>query len=210
QTMSTASTGNFLSPVLPKDSPPGLITAVEDATHDALARHGAAAFMAPREAAVWHEVGHAIVGTHEGFTIRQISIYSRAVPIFGLVWAGRCIEAAATWTSGPDTSADDDMRRARFIIGGLAGEAMTKTDKPGSSIDELALSQFIGINAAVKLADPELSDEEYSAYAQQLWHKQVWGRRIVAHLHGSVTTSPISGFACSGGAATGTASRGNE
>src|SRR5262249_39675608 len=35
-------------------------------------------------------------------------------------------------------------------------------------------------------------------------------RRIVAHLHGSVTTSPISGFACSGGAARGTASRGNE
>jgi hypothetical protein len=28
--------------------------------------------------------------------------------------------------------------------------------------------------------------------------------------HGSVTTSPISGFACSGGAARGTASRGNE
>src|SRR5262249_43915258 len=28
-------------------------------------------------------------------------------------------------------------------------------------------------------------------------------RRIVAHLHGSVTTSPISGFACSGGAARG-------
>src|SRR5215472_18797758 len=109
-------TGNFphefTSPVLPQGSPPGLIAAIEDAARDTFNRHGAAAFAAPQEAAVVHEVAHAIVGTHEGFKIRQISICSRAVPNFGLVWSGRCIEAAATWTSGPDTSADDDLRRA--------------------------------------------------------------------------------------------------
>jgi hypothetical protein len=174
--MSTVSAGNFheFSRVLPKDSPPHLIAAVEDATRDTLARHGVSAFAAPREAAIFHEVGHAIVGAHEGFKIRNISIYSRAVPN-GLLWSGRCVEEAATWTTGPDTSADDDLRRARFIIAGLAGEAITGKDKPGSSLDELGLSQLVGLNAAAKLDDPTLSDAEAHVYAQRLWHEQVWG-----------------------------------
>jgi hypothetical protein len=88
--------------------------------------------------------------------------------------AGYCIEPNG-WTSGPDTSADDDLRRARFIIAGLAGEAICGLDKPGSSLDELALSQSVGLNAAAKLADPHLSEEAYSAWAQQLWHERVWG-----------------------------------
>jgi hypothetical protein len=163
---------------LPKGSPPQLITAVENAIYDVFDHHGADAFEASREATIFHEVGHAIVGSHEGFKIRQITISSQAMPIFGEVWGGRCEEAAATWTSGPDTSADDDLRRARFIVAGLAGEAVMQKDKPGSSLDELAWSQMVGVNAAAKLADPTLSDAEYNAYVQRLWHEQVWGVTI--------------------------------
>ena len=54
---------------------------------------------------------------------------------------------------------------ARVIIAGLAGEAMTSNDKPGSSLDELALSQFIVLNAAVKRNDDD---------AKRLWHEEVW------------------------------------
>jgi len=169
------STPHALLSILPKGTPPELITVIEDATRRACDRHGVAAFTAPREAAVMHEIGHAIVGAHEGFRIRQITIYSQSAPGFGQVWGGRCMEADGTWTTGPDSSVDEDLRRARFIIAGLAGEAMAGVDKPGSSIDELALSQLVGINAAVKLADPGLSDAEHSAYTQRLWHEQVWG-----------------------------------
>jgi hypothetical protein len=163
---------------LPQGTPPQLISAIEDAIHDALNRHGAVAFEAPREVAIFHEVGHAIVGTHEGIKIREITISSTA---FGQVWGGRCLQFGGTWTTGPDTSADDDLHRARMIIAGLAAEALTGTDRPGSSLDELALSQLVGINAAVKLGDPTLNDEAHLAYVQQLWHERVW-RAAVAIL----------------------------
>ena len=42
---------------------------------------------------------------------------------------------------------------------------MTGLDRPGSSLDEVVLSQVIAQNAAVKLNKP----------AQRLWHEQVWG-----------------------------------
>jgi hypothetical protein len=162
---------------LPQGTPPELVAAIRDAAFHALHEHGAAAFAAPREAAIMHETGHAIVGAAQGFEIREISIFLRSTP-GGEVWSGRCIEIGGPWTTGPDSSADDDLRRARFIIAGLAGEAITGVDKPGSSLDELALSQLIGINAGVKLGDPTLNDEAHSAYVQQLWHEQVWGVAI--------------------------------
>lgn len=164
---------------LPQDAPPELAAAIADAISDIFDRHGAAAFAAPREAAVAHEVGHAIVGTHEGFQIRELRVYQQKMPNGGRsIWTGRCEEAAGTWTTGPDTTADEDLRRARFIVGGLAGEAVMRMDKPGSSIDELALSQFVGVNVAAKLADPRLTDEEYNAYVQRLWHEKVWDEVI--------------------------------
>src|SRR5262245_42275716 len=109
--MSTA----FPNPVLPQGTPPQLITAIGDAALKHLERHGVAAFEASRDAAIVHEASHAIVGTHEGFKIREISIHSQADPIFGSVWGGRCLGPSG-WTSGPDTSAADDLRHARMII----------------------------------------------------------------------------------------------
>ena len=105
--------------------------------------------------------------------------------------------SSSGWTTGPDTPADDDLRRARIIIAGLAGEAGCREDLPGSSLDELVLSQVLGLNAAAKLNDdPGRSDEEYDAYAQRLWCEQVWRvtfaildanrepfQQIVLHLH---------------------------
>src|SRR5437868_1563567 len=130
---------------LPQGAPPELIAAINDAARDRLARHGGAAFAASREAAAAHEAGHAIVGTHEGIAIRRIKIDSRSDPMFGTRWGGHCFEVGWGWTAGPDTSADDDFKRARFIIAGLAGEVVCGLDKPGSSIDEEAMSQMLGI-----------------------------------------------------------------
>jgi hypothetical protein len=100
-------------------------------------------------------------------------IFPRSTP-GGQVWSGRCMEAGGSWTTGPHSSVDDDLRHARFIIAGFAAEAVTGLDKPGSSLDEQALSQAIGINIALKLGDPALSDDEHFAYVQRLWREQVW------------------------------------
>jgi hypothetical protein len=192
--VSTSSPQQFAAH-LPKGTPPELIAIIEDAMRDTLDRHGASAFMASREAAIAHEAGHTIVMTHEGLTVESVRIFSRSV-LLGRAWSGWCAEKDGEWTSGPDTSAESDLSRARVIIAGLAGEAITRLDTPGSSLDELALSQFIGHNAAAKLADPHLSDAEYDAFVQQLWHERVWRRtlaildanrdpfmRLVEHLH---------------------------
>jgi hypothetical protein len=164
-------------PTFPRGTPPELADAIENGARNAFEQHGASAFISTRYAAITHEVGHAIVGTHEEIKIREIAIYSQSMPLLGETWGGHCYEAGS-WTSGPDTTADHDLRRARFTIAGLAGEAITGMDKPGSSLDELALSQLIGLNAAAKLADPKLPDADYDAYAEHLWHEKVWHAAI--------------------------------
>jgi hypothetical protein len=163
---------------LPKGVPPGVIAAIENATHKAFNSHGLSAFEMSREAAIAHEVGHTIVATAEGATIQSVRIFSRSMPLFGNVWGGWCQDDGQEWTTGPDSSAESDLSRARIIVAGLAGEAVVCTDKPGSSLDELVLSQVIGHNAAAKLADPNLSGAAYDDFTKQLWHERVWGVTI--------------------------------
>jgi len=158
--------------------PPVLITAIENYAHKTFKSHGLPAFVASREAAIAHEIGHAIVATAEGMIIQSVRVFSRSTP-FGNAWGGWCADADnQSWTTGPDSSVACDLSRARIIIAGLAGEAMTGLDKPGSSVDELAVSQLIGRNAAEKLAEPMLSDAAFEAFAEQLWHDKVWDRAI--------------------------------
>jgi hypothetical protein len=171
--MSTFSTGNLHHKfTLPEGSPPELIAVIENAVRDVFQRHGPGAFWAPREAAIVHEVGHTIVGTHEGLTIQSVRVFSRP----GNAWSGWCAEEEGQWMSNPGTSAENDLSRARVVIAGLAGEAITGLDRPGSSLDEVVVSQLLGHNAAAKLHDPTLS--EFHVYAERLWHEQVWGVAI--------------------------------
>jgi hypothetical protein len=137
--------------ILPKGIPPALVAAIEVATHRAFTSHGLSAFEMSRDAAVAHEAGHTIVATAEGMVMQSVRIFLRSTPA-GTAWGGWCEEASGKeWTTGPDSSVASDLSRARIIVAGLAGEAITGLDKPGSSLDELALSQLIGLNAAVKL-----------------------------------------------------------
>jgi hypothetical protein len=166
-------TAAFAFPLL-RSTPPVLIAIIADAAQDVLSHHGASAFEASRHAAIAHEAGHAVVATHEGFTIRQVMIFSRLTNL-GTLWGGRCLEAGGAWTSGPDSTADEDLRRARVVIAGLAGEAVVGLDKPGSSLDELALSQVIGCNVYAKRNyDPTLNEAEAEAACERLWHERVW------------------------------------
>jgi hypothetical protein len=174
QRKSQSPTNQLLSN-LPKGVPPGLITAIEDATHETFDSHGLAAFEMSRDAALAHETGHTVVATAEGLTVQSVCIFARPT-LFGTAWGGWCHEEGdGEWTTGPDSSADSDLSRARIIIAGLAGETVASLDRPGSSLDELALSQLIGLNAAIKLADPGLSDAVFADFAKQLWNERVWG-----------------------------------
>jgi hypothetical protein len=73
---------------------------------------------------------------------------------------------------------------------------VTSTHKPGSSIEEVALSQLIGANAGAKLTDHNMSHAEYVTYQERLWNERVWRvagiilidnrepfLKIVEHLH---------------------------
>jgi hypothetical protein len=85
------------------------------------------------------------------------------------------LEAGGWWKTGDSSSGKEELRRARYIIAGLAAETVCKLDKPGSSLDEQAMSQFVGINAAAKLADSKLTDDvAFREYVHNLWQEQVW------------------------------------
>ena len=109
-------------------------------------------------------------GAAEGFRIREVAIFPRARE----GWGGRCMESGKTWQTGPDSSASDDLRLARFFIAGLAGEAITGKNKPGSSLEEVMVSRLLTHNAVAKLAPSKLSNPDYDAFARKLWHEQVW------------------------------------
>jgi hypothetical protein len=160
---------------LPNGMPLEVIAEMKGRARHILETHGFGAFAMPREAAIVHETGHAIVGTHEGIAVRSISIHSRIIPMVGMAWGGLC--ASNPWMSGPTietSSAEDDLRHSRFVIAGIAAETLCGLDKPGSSLDEQFTSQYVSANAARKLADHGLNDAEFSAFAERLWHEQVW------------------------------------
>ena len=154
-------------------APTELARAINGAIRKVLDQHGPVAFAMPRDAAIVHEVAHAIVGAHEGLKIRCVRITAYAVfGVLEVVWSGSCDEAGP-WSCGPHSTVDADLSRARMTIAGLAGETVTGLDKPGSSLDELVLSQTIVSGVAVKLGHP---DEEA---AQRLWHARVWNEALL-------------------------------
>ena len=77
--------GPFL-PTLRHGTPPELIASIEDKIRNTLDRHRLPAFATPWEAAIAHEARPAIVGPAEGLTIERVTVFSRAMPPFGLAW----------------------------------------------------------------------------------------------------------------------------
>src|SRR5262249_15592715 len=128
-----------LDRVLPQGAPPEFVRCIENAVRETLNKHGHSAFSMPRVAAIAHEAGHAIVAAHEGQIFRSVKIESRLVPGFGMVWGG-CCSADGTWSTGPDTTAQSDLSRARIVIAGLVAEKLCGLGEPGSSMDERAVA----------------------------------------------------------------------
>jgi hypothetical protein len=125
---------------LPAEAHAGVHACVVEAAERVLASEGLRAFEMPRSAALAHETGHAIVGAHEGLTIVEVGVFERAAD----VWSGVTTESS-TWSVDANTPTATALGRARYLIAGIAGEAVLDPDncRSGSSLDEIVLSQAL-------------------------------------------------------------------
>lgn len=114
-----------------------------------LKEEGPSAFQMPREAAVVHETGHAIVAHHEGTAVARVSVFDDGIKG---IWGGYTkfkkknpdIDAATT-------PVPTILSQARIVIAGLVSEATSPWYHKASSIDELLVSQMLAHWAARRL-----------------------------------------------------------
>lgn len=126
--------------VMPEETHAAVTEVISSELRRLLDSEGLAAFAMPRSAALAHEVGHCIVGTVEGLTIVKTEISERLPGI----WCGVTNETSS-WLIENDTPTTTVLAPARYLIGGIAGEAVLDPDHrcSGSSLDEVALSQML-------------------------------------------------------------------
>jgi hypothetical protein len=142
-----------VAPYRPRD----LRAAIEAAMFDAFVEHGPAAFAAPRQGALAHETGHAIVLAHECISVLAVSVSTPD----GQHWTGAC--DSEPLTVGPGADPDSNLQQARISIAGHVAERVTGTGAPASALDEYFDSCYFSKLAAAKLScDPVM-----------LWEQQV-------------------------------------
>ena len=148
-----------------------------------LKAEGLRAFENPRSAALAHEVGHAIVGAHDGLKITSITVWRHKT--LDRAWLGITNERRR-WSITPTTPIREALTRACFIIAGEAGEVVLDPDgyRKGSSIDEVALSQRIVLGYARILGDePErLWNAVRSRAAHIIGHNKHLAQELIARL----------------------------
>ena len=125
---------------LPAEAQAGVTECITNKALELLAAEGMQAFDMSRSAALAHETGHAIVGTHEGLTILEVKVFER----FADTWCG-VVNESSSWQVDADTPTAAALARARYLIGGIAGEAVLDPDnmRSGSSLDEIVLAQML-------------------------------------------------------------------
>lgn len=118
-----------------------------------LSKYGQRATEMPRSAAIAHEVGHVIVGAHDRRPIQSVRIFKYKGA--DNVWCGTT--DSIEFVCSIETPVSDDLDHARYLIGGLAGEALLDPPaREGSSLDEVIASQvMVHIVATKKLARPD-------------------------------------------------------
>ena len=125
---------------LPAEAHADVSECIANEAQKLLASEGMRAFEMPRSAALAHETGHAIVGAHEGLTVVEIKVFERNAG----VWCG-VVNESSSWHVDAETPTAAALARARYLIGGIAGEAVLDPDnrRSGSSLDEIVLVQML-------------------------------------------------------------------
>jgi hypothetical protein len=125
---------------LPPEANASVNECIAEAVREILADEGLQAFEMPKSAALAHEVGHCIVGAHEGLCIVEVKVFERDG-----AWCGITNESS-NWHIDPDnTPTKTALGRARYLAAGLAGEAVLDPEnlRRGSSLNELVLVQML-------------------------------------------------------------------
>jgi hypothetical protein len=143
---------------VPVGRPPEIEAHIGNAIAEALTKHGPAALTSTRAMACAHEAGHAICGAALGVPIIEVKIFAN-----GTEWSG-LTKTSELWFITSGTTADADLKFARFCYAGAAGETVAGLWRPGSSLDEIIDSQFAAqvIGQKLKLKDPE-----------RLWYERI-------------------------------------
>jgi hypothetical protein len=141
---------------IPREERPAFEKILQSHTADLLQAHGIRAFQNPRSAAIAHETGHAIVGTHDEFKIKYIAIWSAGMVHGAEGWMGITKESERRWSFSPQTPLLTALNRVCYIIAGEAGEVILDPDnyRKGSSLDEVVLSQRMALDLAHRASSP--------------------------------------------------------
>jgi hypothetical protein len=108
-----------------------------------LAEEGPRAFEMPRSAALAHEVGHAIVGAHDGFKTARVAIWSTK-GLAGTGWVGKTYYAS--WSRGmrlDESPPDEVLKHICLMIAGAAGEQLIDREGCRSGSSQIVVSQAL-------------------------------------------------------------------
>jgi hypothetical protein len=128
---------------------------VDELARFVLAAQGPAAFECSKRSAAVHEAGHCIITKALGQPVTRTKIERRNVGE-RVVWLGETLGPPA-WECTPETDPRDDFREGISLIAGFIAEVVFDGDnlRFGSSLNEIAVTNAIAHNIAVKLkADP--------------------------------------------------------
>ncbi|KAI93431.1 hypothetical protein T281_16745 [Rhodomicrobium udaipurense JA643] len=176
----------FIDPAPPRYGQTKLVEEMQqEVAKHVHAMFGPEAFDCPKTSAAWHEAGHCILYVAEGFEVRSTSIFP-IVHKGTQQWIGKT-DGGVPYT-GPDTTAQDDLRHARRIIAGFASEALfdRRNCKPGSSLNERILVTCIAHSAAAKLGVSfESIERDLKARVTSALERSHRARRIAMELIGN-------------------------
>jgi hypothetical protein len=173
---------------------------LEQRITEILETEGVSAFAMPRDAAAFHEAGHAVVSKYEAMPVKRVAIFQASVSdtaatLFGAAWAGRT-SGSKKWSIGPDTSPIEDLKHSRIMLAGLASEVLFGAARSGSSLDELITAQLATAMVAQKLG----------VGGEQLWPK-VWQQTAEICFHNRKVIDAIAERLLRCGSITGNALR---
>jgi hypothetical protein len=174
--------------ILPEDEREALLPSIQKHIERIIDEQGIEVFLSsPRSTALAHEVGHAIVGTHDNIGITAIEIYTKPAMDGRAFWCGWTTEAATHWSTGPDTPIPEALSRICYIVAGEAAEGLLDPDnyrRNASSLDEIVLAQRLCLDfaEAVQLSGEDLFNYCYGRTRAIIKHNAALAQKLIERL----------------------------
>lgn len=147
---------------------------------DAVTKDGAQAFEMPRDHAIAHEVGHLIVGAHDGRRPTSMSLIREEFQ-GREAWGG--VVVSTPWMVTANTDPEEDLRNVCYTIAGFISERLIfgNEQHPLSSLDEVMLSQILATTASTKLSrDPQQTWQAMVERGRAILRANAWAVQAAA------------------------------